>query len=243
MNIATPSRPLVLSVGIVAPLAVSAVLLPLRDTIENTNVALILVLVVVAIAASGLRWAGAICAISSALWFDFFWTQPYQQFTITDQADTETTVLLVALGIAVTEIALWGRRQQAGASRREGYLKGVLDAAAAVASGQSPPVLVDHVARQLIDLLNLDACRFDGSSGGEHPRLNPDGTVTAGGRQVDVVRVGLPTEDEIELPIQYAGRPYGRYLLTASTRVIRPDLERRQVAVALADQVGAALAQ
>jgi len=35
---------------------VSALLIPLRDTIENTNVALVLVPLVVAVAASGLRW-------------------------------------------------------------------------------------------------------------------------------------------------------------------------------------------
>jgi hypothetical protein len=35
---------------------------------------------------------------------------------------------------------------------------------------------------------------------------------------------------------------YGQFVLTASTRVVRPSKEQIQVAVTLADQVGAALA-
>ena len=52
-------------------------------------------------------------ALSSAVWFDFFLTEPYNRLTISDQADIETAALLVLVGIAVTEVALWGRRQQA----------------------------------------------------------------------------------------------------------------------------------
>jgi K+-sensing histidine kinase KdpD len=57
--------------------------------------------------------AGLLAAVSSAVWFDFFLTVPYGRFTIDDRADIETTVLLILVGVAVTEICLWGRRQQA----------------------------------------------------------------------------------------------------------------------------------
>jgi K+-sensing histidine kinase KdpD len=43
-----------------------------------------------------------------AVWFDFFLTQPYERFTITRRTDIETTVLLLVIGVAVTEIAVWG---------------------------------------------------------------------------------------------------------------------------------------
>ena len=49
----------------------------------------------------------------SGVWFDFFLTEPYLRLTIADSDDIETTVLLVLIGVAVTEIALWGHRQQA----------------------------------------------------------------------------------------------------------------------------------
>jgi hypothetical protein len=57
-----------------------------------------------------------------------------------------------------------------------------------------------------------------------------------------VERDGLPTDAEIELVVQHAGVVRGRFLLTAASRIARPDVEQRLVAVALADQVGAALA-
>jgi len=68
--------------GVLVPLAVAAVLLPLRSGWSNTNVALLLVVAVVAVAAIGNRLAGALAAVSAAAWFDFFFTVPYYRFTI-----------------------------------------------------------------------------------------------------------------------------------------------------------------
>ena len=82
-----------------------------------------MLLVVVAVAANGDRLAGALAAVSTAVWFDFFLTQPYERLTITRRTDIETTVLLLVIGVAVTEIAVWGRRHHAIASRRAGSSK------------------------------------------------------------------------------------------------------------------------
>ena len=58
-------------------------------------------------------------------------------------------MLLLIVGAAVTEIALWGRRQEARVSRRAGYLDGVFGTADIVAVQQlSPSALTDHVAGQ-----------------------------------------------------------------------------------------------
>ena len=113
-----------LLLAVLGPLAVSALLIPLRDHLANTQLALVLVLLVVAVAAIGSRVAGIVAAVFAGVWFDFFFTKPYQRFTIADRSDIETFVLLVAVGIAVTELAVWGRRQQALASREAGYLAG-----------------------------------------------------------------------------------------------------------------------
>ena len=123
--------------GVAAPLAVTALLVPFRSSFPNTDAALALMLVVVAVAASGYRLAGILAAVSAAAWFDFFLTRPYERFTITRPADIETTVLLLVIGVAVTEIAVWGRRQHLAASRRAGYLDGISGAAQAVAAGGS----------------------------------------------------------------------------------------------------------
>jgi len=228
----------ILSAAAVLPLIACAVMAPFRDSVANTNVALALVLIVVAAAASGLRTAGLVAAFSAGAWFDFFLTQPYHQFSITDRADQETMVLLVLVGAAVTEIALWGRRQQARSSREKGYLSGVVTAAGAAAAGTiSTSALIEYVEDRLVDVLSLDGCRFvHGAQRSSHPRLNPDGSVTIGTRAVDVDRLGLPTDDETELLAESGGAIRGRFLLTASTHVSRPSLEQRLVAVALAGQ-------
>ena len=239
-------RPAVLLAAAVFPLVVSAAVVPFRDNLANTNAALVLVLLVVAAASTGIRPAGVIAALSSAVWFDFFLAPPYHRFLITDRADVETTILLVLVGAAVTEVALWGRRQQAQASRSDGYLAGVLSTAATVSAGSmSVPALIEQVSRNVVEILGVDDCRFapgpGSGSGPALPRLHHDGTVTRGEHSLDVRHYGLPTDTEIELVIQSGGAVRGRFLITAASRITRPSSEQLRVAVALADQVGAAL--
>ncbi len=93
---------------------------------------------------------------------------------ITDRDDIEATVLLLLVGGAVTEIALWGRRQQARSSRRAGYLDGVFGTADIVAVQDGPSdALTDHVSRQIEEILAIDACRFapSGTPGSPSARL------------------------------------------------------------------------
>ena len=88
-------------------------------------------------------------------------------------------------------------------------------------------------------MLDIDGCRFTTDPQPETDvRLGPDGEVTRAGRRVDVDRNGLPTDIEIELPVDGGAGVGGRYLLAAATRISRPGLEARRVAVALADQIG-----
>ncbi|HEY7051394.1 MAG TPA: DUF4118 domain-containing protein, partial [Mycobacterium sp.] len=98
--------------ALVAPLAVCAMLLPWRTSISNTNVALVLVVVVVAVSVAGSRVAGALTAFFAAVWFDFFFTGPYQRFSISKSADVVTAVLLLIVGLAVSQVAARARRLQ-----------------------------------------------------------------------------------------------------------------------------------
>jgi len=229
--------------GLVLPLALTAALIPFRASIPNTDAALVLILVVVAVAAAGHRAAGILAAVSAAVWFDFFLTVPYEQFSITRRADIETTVLLLAIGVTVTEIAVRGRRQQAAAARRAGYLDGLGAAARAGATGEPGAVLTGQVCEQLTRLLALSACRYQGGAAGiGHPaRLLRDGRVVFAGRTWDTERENLPTGTDIELLAEAGGLLQGRFLLTPGPGT-HPGLEQRLVAVALADQAGAALA-
>ena len=51
--------------------------------------------------------------------------------------------------------------------------------------------------------------------------LEQDGTVSYAGHPSTPQRAGLPTDTEIALPVRSGGRTHGRFLLTASTRVVR----------------------
>jgi len=229
--------------GLAGPLALAAILVPFRADFPNTDAALALLLVVVAVAANGYRLAGILAAASAAVWFDFFLTRPYYRLTITRRADIETTILLLLIGVGVTELAVWGRRQRLAASRRAGYLAGINAAAQAVAAGESPPALIERVTGQLIQVLSLRSCRFQyGVAGlGRPARLRRDGTVVAAHRPGEAAAGGLPPGADIELLVEAGGILQGRFLMTPGPEA-RPTLEQRLLASALADQVGAALA-
>jgi Domain of unknown function (DUF4118) len=228
--------------GVAGPLALSAVLVPFRSGFPNTDAALALLLIVVTVAAAGYRPAGLLAATSAAIWYDFFLTRPYERFSITRAADIETTVLLLLIGIAVTEIAVWGHRQHAAASRRSGYLAGINAAARAVAAGDSSAALVDLVAGRLVQLLGLQSCQFQyGVAGiGKPGRLQQGGLVLVGDQLWDVRQNGLPYAAGTELLVESGGRLQGRYLLQPDPDA-RPTHEQLLVALAFADQVGAAL--
>ncbi len=229
--------------GVAAPLALAAILVPFRTDFANTDAALAMILLVVIVAAAGNRLAGYVAALSAAAWFDFFLTRPYEEFTINRATDIETTVLLLVIGVAVTEIAVWGRRQHASASRRAGYLEGINDAARVVATGDSPSTLIDQIAGSLIQLLSLRSCQFQyGVAGiGRPARLQHDGQVTLNGMPYDLGDADLPAGTSLELLVESGGRLRGRFLMQPEPGV-RPTREQLLVAAALADQAGAALA-
>ena len=234
------NRSLLIPAAVLVPLLVSAALSAWRDSVTAATDVLVLVLVVVAAAATGDRVAGVTAALSSALWFDFFLTQPYLRFTMTDADDIEATILLLIIGTAVTEVALWGRRQQARASRRAGYLDGVLGTAELVLVRQdSVDSLIDKVSDQIAEVLDIARCRFvpGGVFDSRMAVLDHDGDVTRAGRRLNVDRDGLPTDDETVLLVRRNEDVLGHFVLTSADRIARPSLEQRQVAVLLADQI------
>lgn len=238
------TRPRVVgAVGLLGPLLAVAILVPFRDSVANTNAALLLVLLVVAVAALGDRRAGVLAAVSSGVWFDFFLTQPYQRFAITKRGDLETTVLLLAVGVAVTELAVWGRRRQAEVSRLLGYEEGIRAATESISDGASTQVVIAQVCEQLCRVLGLRECRFDygaGVFGGNHPRLRPDGQVEVEGVVCDVERLGLPMGHDIELLLMGEAGYRGRFVMKPNLGA-RPTLEQRLAAVTLAARANAAL--
>ena len=155
--------------ALAVPLAVAAVLLPFRASWSNTNVALLLVVVIVGVAAIGNRVAGAVAAVWAALWFDFFFTVPYYRFTIRSSADVTTAVLLLLTGLAVSQLAARARRLKVIAVTDAGYLTQIHETASLAKSARAPDVVVNRVKEQLVELLDLEGARFEYGSLIGHP--------------------------------------------------------------------------
>ncbi len=229
------------AIAVILPFVVAGGLALAGDSLTLATSVLVLVLVVVAVGAAGDRVAGVLAALSSGLWFDYFLTEPTGQLAIKDPDDLEVALLLVVVGVAVTEIAHWGLRQQASAAHRAGFLDGVLESADAAAG---PGVDLDEarrrVAGRICAVLDLDRCRFvAGPARHGVAVLLRDGTVERDGQPVGVERDGLPTDVEIVLAVPGPAADSGHFRLTAASRVRRPDLEQRRVAVLLAAQCAA----
>ena len=91
-------------IGGLGPILVAAALVPLRNELDNTNLALALVVVVVAAALAGGRGPAVVAAVVAAMSYDFFLTRPYLSLTIDSADDVETTIFLLVIGLLVGEL-------------------------------------------------------------------------------------------------------------------------------------------
>lgn len=237
-------RALVLSLSVAVPVVVCALSGSMRDRVSTTSAALVLVLCVVVAGTSGQRIAALLAAVSGGISFDFFLTQPYHSLVISDPNDVEVTVLLLVIGVIVTEATMWGLRQESRAARRSGYLDGALRAAENAHSPDMPTTtLVRFTAAQIAEVLGVSACRF--VPGPVHDSrlavLHHDGRVTRNDRTLDVEKNGLPIDGETALEVRRGSDTLGHFVITSASAMAYPTAEQRRVAVLLADQVAGAL--
>jgi K+-sensing histidine kinase KdpD len=239
MKSAWTSR-LALVASVVAAVAMAAALVPLRNRVANTNIALILVAAVVAVAATRGRPVGLAAAVAAALSFDFFHTRPYESLSITRRPDVETAVLLLVVGLIVGELSSRSTRHRTDADRFGSDIARMHAVAELVSAGESASDVIVAVRNELRDLLFLKECAFVRDFATRpRPRMERDGEVMMAGLRWGVSRMGLPGK-EVDLIVHGRGRPLGRFVLVPSPGV-PVSWDRRLVAVALADQVGAAL--
>jgi Domain of unknown function (DUF4118) len=226
--------------AIVLPLAIAAVLVPFRGTFATTAAALVLVAVVVALAVVGSRVAGILASVSSALWFDFFLTRPYDRFAISHRPDIETTIALVVVGLIVTELAARSRHHSRVSLEESSYV-GLLGELADLAAGPTlTSLVVTSATSSLTELLALRACRFE-SVAIEPPlaRILANGDVDHVGLDWPAEEIGIPGP-EAEILARWHGHVVGSFVLTPTPGLPIP-LERRAVAVALVTIVAARL--
>jgi len=231
------------ALGVVLPIAVGGALVPLRDVTVGTNVALALVVTVVVAAVVGGRQAGAVAAVMAVVSYDFFFTRPYLSLRINSRDDIETAVLLLVVGLIVGSLASRARQAKASAEAGRTELRRIFRVADQVARGAAAADVIAATQVEMTALLGLQECRFEAPPYGEQlPRMERSGVI-AGIHDYRYTRGGfeLPASG-VELPVLARGQQVGRFVLRP-TPDVGLSLEERVVAVALADQVGGALAE
>jgi K+-sensing histidine kinase KdpD len=226
--------------ALLLPLGMAGLLVPFRSDFADPAAALVLVAVIVAVAVIGDRTSGFLAALSATVWFDFFLTRPFEEFQITHRPDIETAVSLFVVGLVVTELAARNRRHYNEATEQADYVGLIYDLSELASSGAPAPTVIERAETALTDLLHLRGCRYEpGRSARPIFRMEHDAQVIFGDQVWDVDEMGLPGP-EIELVVQGRGETRGRFVLTP-TPGTPVSLQRRVVAVALADQVGPVL--
>jgi hypothetical protein len=233
---------LALGFGAIVPIVVGILLVPVRDDVVSANVALVFVVIIVVAAVVGSRPAGVASAVASALAFDFFHVRPYLSLKIESRDDLETTVLLLLVGVIVGTLASRHRQAQASVVAGRDDLRRLHELADLVAGGSEPQEVVTRAEKELGDLLHLADCRFETRPYRTAlPHLDRTGVVR--GQHTFRFSGGafeLPAGGVV-LPVMARGREVGRFVLVPSPG-LGTSVEERAVAVALADQVGAAFA-
>ncbi len=226
--------------ALVLPLGMAAILVPFRSSFANTAAALVLVAVIVAVAVGGNRVTGLVATVSATLWFDLFLTRPYGRLAISHRPDIETAVSLFVVGVIVTELAARNRHHYEVAAEESDYLVLIYGLSELVASGAPAEKVIERARAELIALLNLRDCRYEPRlSERRSARLDHDGNIVHAGMVWGAHNMGLPSP-AVDLLVQARGQVLGRFVLRP-TPGHPVSLHRRVVAVAIADQVGAAL--
>lgn len=233
-----PIALVVLAVG--APIALAAGLLPLRGTIPSATVALGLAVLVSIVAAVGTRFTAVIAAVSAALSFDGFFTEPYGSLSISRAGDIETTALLLFGGLVVGQLSARNREHRRRVSQSRDTLTRIQDIAEMLAAGVDAQEIVAAIAVELQEMLHLSDCWFDASYPTPiGPVIERNGDVSWGRIWWGFDTLGLPGK-EITVRVDHQHRHIGRFVLVAEpgTRVSHQQL---LAAVTLADQAGTAL--
>ena len=229
---------LTVMLGLLLPLGVTVAWIPIRTSVPNVDLALVLVVVVCAIGALGRRSGVVVAALSSALWFEFFDTAPFERLGIARNPDVETTLVLALVALIMGGLAVRVRSQGLFARAGNESLSTVRGAAALVASGEELVRIIESVVSDLTQTLSLAACRFEA---GEPDR--GEAWVDRTGRvRVPMLLGELPDPSAtlaVNLLVVAQGETIGRFVLEfAGRQVSGPD--KLLVAVTLADTVGGA---
>jgi len=240
MNTEEPGGRIALVIGPALAIAAAGLLQDVRDDVGIANVALILSFIVVVAALMG-RAAGVVTAIVAGLSFNFFHTEPFHSLRISSGRDVATVLLLIGLGILVSEMSAWRRRAHYSSVRRLQGSQALRDTAALIAARSDPNDVWTVIRPAIIDLLDLADCRYEPGPSPSAPPMQRSGTLVA--HTMRLGRDGFEiSEDGAAIAVTYAGQTLGHVVLRPEGHRGSPR-DAREVAVALADLYAVALAE
>jgi hypothetical protein len=229
------------AIGVIGALVLSVLMLPLRGHLHNDNMALALVVPVLVGAVVGGRIAAVAGAISAAMCFDFFFTQPYLSLRIAGSNDLTSFFVLLVVALIAAEVGIRARRGSRAAREARSDLDRLCRVIEVAARGVDIEDVVSSARAELIGLFGLVDCTYEaGDAHSSLPRLGIHGAIE-GGTLVAAHSDFLLPPGGVELAVHGRGSEYGRLILFASGSVRAP-LQKRVVAVAIADQLGITLA-
>jgi K+-sensing histidine kinase KdpD len=230
---------LAIGLGLAAPLAVAALWIPVRTHLPDTDLALLLVLVVLAVGWSG-RWSAVLLAgASAAFWFEFLDTRPFEDLAIQRTPDLETTLTLALVSIVGGGITVRVVRQRAAARTDAARAASIRRTASHLATGEELVRVVQDVAEELRTLFGLVECFFEAAAADpQRAQLErsgelvlPDGAGTTPSWRAWEVS---------ELPVLGHQQVFGHFVLRFEAGAERPSRDNLLAALTLGDQVGAA---
>jgi hypothetical protein len=218
------------------PVAVAAAWIPFRDQVPNTDLALTLVLVIATVGWFAGPMGSLVSAIAAAGAFDVLDTRPYGALTMSRGDDITTALILLTTGLLVGVGSARLARYRKSQRDRSDALAVVMEASGLVATGEERQLITEALSAELVAALQLVACEFHAEP--------PSGTRPSVARDGNLVGLLSPANDaepfRIDLPVWCQGEVVAHYRLTLGLK--RPTQQELRVALSLADQAGAAMA-
>jgi hypothetical protein len=228
------------SLAALAVIVLGALLTPLRSTVDNRAVAVVLAGLVAAVAMFGGRLAGVTAGIAAAVTFDFFHTEPYLLLSIKGGADMATTALLAVVGVVAGDAAArLGIPVVAPGDDTRDVVR-LWRVAELAAVGGTAEDVETAVRAELLALLHLADCRFVRGVT-DAPVLDASGYLEGGWYVYG--RNGLelaPDAAPVALPVRADGVVFG-HLVCHPVPGVGVSAHQRLTAIALADQLALVL--
>lgn len=214
--------------------ALTAATSSIRDQVGASNVGIALA-IVVAGAALISRRAGLTTAVTAALTFNFFHTQPYHSLRIHESRDVAIVALLAGLGLVISDISAWRYRRDALAQHHRQALMAPASVGALVAGIHPVGVVWPAVVTSIVDQLGMAECGVVTERPTNIPLISRAVSRNADGDDSFV----LPAKGA-SIAVQIGDRVLGFLVVMPPPGTVSLTVERR-VIIAFADHLAIAL--